>query len=414
MKPDGGTPASMTERRLREAGLDLWEALLPIVTKFGGSLPRQSRLTRNLKLDKSLASRLSRAFKAERPLEFMHSIPSPAGLRILLKAALRAGLDPDVSTRAERSVTRFQALIDDTPGGLATLTATIAASSPEARKRSERSAKQAVFRAMSYLLGFQCESAATAFIIRPAGNGKMADGIDVNHKTGIRRLRPTAPVGLFGHRLRSPGDDNLTFNLRFETLDGAPGKSAGDFFLNEFCTDPLPGLQELEDGNETFIAMHGDHPPPETSFDLTFAVMMRNALSMYRISDGRHEWHNYLLHSPAKILVSDVFIRDDLYGETVPEVSLHIPAPSGPALTSRLGHRDKLNTLDLETPVMHIGNGLERVAVKEVPSYRDLVRHVFERAGWDPGRYRVHRIKVVYPVPLVFMNWRFALPEAPG
>jgi hypothetical protein len=317
-------------------------------------------------------------------------------------------------SRAERTIARFQALIDETPGGRATLNATISASSPDARIRNERSSKQAVYRAMSYLLGIQCESMTSTFVIRPGEAPDSVDSIDISQRTAMRRLRPTAPVGLLSHRLHGTHGEEDVAQLRFETLDGRPAEDVQSFFLREFCSDPLPDMQVFKNGNQTTIALTKSGPPPEEPFDLTFAAVLRNVLERYRTGDNEHGWRNYLLHCPCKTLVRDVFIRDDLYVGTVPEITLYIPSPKGPEIVKHAGEFGTMNTLDMATPIEQLGMGLARVGVKEIPSYTRLLRHVFDRAGWDPSRYRGYRTKIIYPVPMVYMNWWFKLPEPPA
>lgn len=405
---------SATEARLQKVGLELREALVPIISKIAGSSPRPSRLAERLEIDKSLASKLCRAHRTEEPLEFMHIVPAPAGLGIFISAAARADVPTEMRTRARRSITRFQALIDETPGGRATLNAAISASSPEARLRNERSSKQAVYRAMSYLLGIQCESMASTFIIHPGEAASMVDSIDISHRIAMRRLRPTAPVGLLSHRLHGTHGEDDVAQLRFETLDGEPADDVHSFFLREFCSDPLPDMQEFRNGNQTTIALSKAGPPPEEPFDLTFAAVLRNAMEQYRTEETEHGWRNYLLHCPCKTLVRDVFIRDDLFVGTVPEITLYIPSPKGSETVKRPGEFGTMNTLDMATPIEQLGMGLGRIGIKEIPSYARLLRHVFERAGWDSARYRGYRTSITYPVPMIYMNWWFKLPEPPA
>lgn len=402
-----------TQARLKTVGLELREALVPIIRQIAGSSPRPARLSRYLKIDRTLASRLARAFRAEDPLEFMHIVPSPHGLRLFLAAAARGGIEPDVRTRAEKAVSRFQVLIDETPGGRATLNASVSAFSYEARTRNERTSKQAIYKGMAYVLGIQCDGMASAFIMRPSLTPNKVDSIDVSHRIGMRRLRPTAPVGLLSHRLHARDVELKDTELRFETLDGSPAEDVHSFFLREFCSDPLPRMDIFETSIQATIALSEDGPPPEAPFDLTFAAIIRNTMGQYYAGKSTHTWRSYLLHCPCKTLVRDVFIRDDLYVGVVPEITLHIPSPMGPETVRRPGSHGRMDTVDMAAPIDQLGTGLANVAVREMPSYARLLRHVFDRAGWDPSRYRGYRTTITYPVPLVYMNWWFELPQPP-
>lgn len=405
---------SATEARIRSVGLELRKALVPILSEIAGPSPRPSRLAERLEIDKSLASKLSRAYRTEDPLEFMHTVPAPAGLGIFLSAAARVKVPSGMCTRARRGIDRFQALIDETPGGRATLNAAISASSPDARVRNERSAKQSVYRAMSYLLGIQCGSMANAFVMRPGESTGMVDAMDISHRIAMRRLRPTAPVGLFSHWVHGQDGEEPAARPGLRTLDGELAEDVRSFFLSEYCSNPLPSMDVFKSGSKTTIALSKDGPPPEAPFDLTFATVIRDAMERYRTRECRHEWRIYLLHCPCKTLVQDIFIRDDLYVGTVPEIGLYIASPGGPVTVRHPGDYGTMNTLDMTMPIEQLGMGLANVEVKEMPTYSHLLRHAFDRVGWDPSRYRVYRIRTTYPVPLIYINWWFELPEPPG
>ncbi|MEA3409789.1 MAG: hypothetical protein U9Q95_05525, partial [Candidatus Eisenbacteria bacterium] len=246
----------------------LRDHLDPIVREIAGSRPRPSRLVSELDIDKSLASRLTRALRTDDPLEFMHLLPSPTGLAIFLTAARSAGISKDMCRAAEDSIDAFRFLLEALPGGRGTLDAAISASSGEARAHTERNAKQAVYKAMSYLVGIRCESIATTFAIQPAADGRMVDALDMHQRIGIRRLRPTAPLGVSSMRLhpQSNGKTPLPF---METLDGTPVSEAQNYFLPEFSSPDLPEFHMFTEGSVLTTALPESDPPLESPLDLT-------------------------------------------------------------------------------------------------------------------------------------------------
>jgi len=401
------------EGRLRWVAEDLQEALVPILQAAAGPAGRPSRLVKGLEIDKSLASRLTRALRTEDPLGFIHLLPAPTGLRIFLKAVKAAGVDEVACRTAEESVARFQALIEDTPGGRATLDAAISGSSAEARSRNERTAKQAAYRAMSYLFGFRCEKMITTFAIQPSEDGRMVDAVDLHQRIGMRRLRPTAPVGLFSLRVHPPTDGEIEMP-RVETLDGDLAEDVPSYFLSDYSSEPLPDLEMFKEGDQTTIALSENDPPLDSPLTLTTGVLIRNVQQRYRNPGLRDEWRGYLQHSPCKTLVRDVFIREDLYVGIVPEMTLHIPSPKGPETSRQPGLHGMLNTLDMTAPVETLGLGIGNMTIRGVPSYPKMVRESFERVGWDLSRFRGYRLRMEYPVPMVLMTWWFSLPQPPA
>ena len=67
-------------RRIAQVAGELQEVLVPLLEQLAGTPPRPMRLTREHPgpgLDKSLASRLVQAAKAESDMQFLHLLPSP-------------------------------------------------------------------------------------------------------------------------------------------------------------------------------------------------------------------------------------------------------------------------------------------------------------------------------------------------
>ncbi len=402
-----------TGARLQAVAEELREELLPIVSAAAGPAGRPSTLVRELGIDKSLASRLTRALRADDPLEFMYLLPAPTGLRIFLRAAVEGGIDGEACGEALSSVGRFQALIDETPGGRGTLDAAISASSAEARARNERSAKQAVYKAMSYLLGFRCETVVTTYAIQPSEDGRSVDALDIHQRIRLRRLRPTAPVGVFSLRLHPPTNGTEP-QPSVETLGGELAQDVEDFFLQEYSSEPLPDFQIFKDGTLTTIAISEGEPSLDSPLTLTSGLLIRNVMEPYRTPEIKDEWRGYLLHSPCETVVRDIFIHEDLYAGTVPEITMHIPSPKGAETVRHPGLHGRLNTLDLATPVDNLGLGMGSISIRGVRSYPEMVQDSFERIGWDSSKFRGYRTRMIYPVPNILMTWWFSLPEAPA
>jgi hypothetical protein len=117
-------------------------SLTPLLQALAGIPPRPMRLMRGPGLDKSLASRLVQATRADNDQEFLHRVPSPTGLRILLEKA-RGQVDARLLDRTAEAVERFEALLDTLPGGRQTLDAHLGEHSGGIRERREQIARQA-------------------------------------------------------------------------------------------------------------------------------------------------------------------------------------------------------------------------------------------------------------------------------
>ena len=96
---------------------------------------------------------------------------------------------------------------------------------------------------------------------------------------------------------------------------------------------------------------------------------------------------------PARALVFDVFVHEDLY-PGAPELRLYDTALHGVADINDPS-RD-IDRLDMIESVQALGRGGTRVS--EAPLYVDAVGHVFESMGWNEGKFRTYRTRIDYPL----------------
>jgi hypothetical protein len=396
--------------RLLPVAKRLRESLLPLVEAVTGGVMRPGRLMQRLELDKSLASRIVQALREEELLEFLHRLPAPTGLRILVTASRERRAPSKLCSATEAAIEVFQELIDTTPGGRGSIDGWISSHSASARERNEHRSKQAIYRAMSYLLGCHCETMATTLVLQPADDGVHVDCFEIHQRNGLRRLRPSAPIALFSIFLHR-GAENGTPQPWIETLDGETElEDPTRYLLDEYSSDPLPGIEVVTRGKHNIFTLNEEQVSIDAPVNLSSAYLVRHGFQLESFDEVDHESRSYLLNYPCKTLVRDVFIHEDLWPGTNPELSLRLPNPSGTDPLRLDGLLGRINTLDLHTPIEQLGRGLDRAAVKVLPRHKQLLTESFERTGWDPNRFRGYRTEVRYPVPMITMTWWFPLP----
>src|SRR5262252_10720989 len=215
--------------RIEATGRELRRAITSVLEAVAGPRPRPTRVARTIGLDKSLASRLVRSVRATSDMDLMHFVPSPGGLHIFADLARRHA-DPTSIDHLRSAADRFTELLDAVPGGRASIDAQIAESSRVALEKREHIAKQASFKAMSFLLGHFCDVLTTSLFLVPSANGHRIDGIEIQRRIGLRRMRPSTPLLLMG--IWADPDDAMTQNaISFDTLDGQPGSGDPASFL---------------------------------------------------------------------------------------------------------------------------------------------------------------------------------------
>jgi hypothetical protein len=398
----------MAFEQVREVGRSLRASLHQPLEELGGVPPRPARLIRATGLDKSLASRLIRSVRSESEDEFLHLVPSPTGLRIFAGSA-RPLVDHAAMEALDSAIDRFQQLLDGTPGGRDAIESLISESSPDVRGRREHVAKQATFKSMSFLLGHFCEALATSLFLVPSRNEQTIDGIEVQQRIGLRRLRPSTPLALLSI-LTPPGDEPPGGSTWIETLDGGLGTFAPqDFLLPQFSSDPPPDLEVLVNGPTTTFQLPGD-PTVTAPARLTTAFRIRNGWSL-QPSGRLQPVRGYVLHMPCRTVVRNVFVAEELFPGGTPRVAFRLPTPGGYQLPEHDDERRHPGTIDLSASIEQLPAGTRAFDVAGIPEARGAVLHALERAGFAGTRFRGWRCTLTYPVPLIEMFWWLALPQ---
>jgi len=408
---ESSTPQSNSLAAIAVVGGELRVSLQPVLEAVAGPRPTPTRVTRAIGLDKSLASRLIRATQTTSDLDLMHIVPSPAGLRILADLA-GVSASPESVADLLRATERFAILLESTPGGRAAIDALISESSPDVRGKREHIAKQASFKAMSFLLGHFCDVLSTSLFLVPSDTGNTVDGIEVSRRVGLRRMRPSMPLALLSFAVQ-PEDQRHGNAIWFDTLDGSPGHADGrEFLLPQFSSEPLPHLEIVHDSNVTTLVLPGD-PAIRMPSKITSAYRIRNGWPA-QSDEAIHALRGYVLHVPCRQLVRDVYIAESLYTDASPRVSFVLPGPRVATHPPREDGTRHFTEVDLSTSIEQLPSGTHAYSVPGVPDQQAAIRHALDRAGHGGTHFRGWRCSITYPVPLIEMFWWLRHPRGNG
>jgi hypothetical protein len=394
-------------KQIEAISAELRRTISPVLEAVAGVNPRPTRISRAIGLDKSLASRLVRAAHTSSDLDLMHLVPSPGGLRIFADLASRYA-DPASISNLLMATERFEELLDTMPGGRASIDAQISESSHVALLRREHIAKQASFKSMSFLLGHFCDVLSTTLFLVPSANGRRVDGIEIQRRIGLRRMRPSTPLVLMS--IWGDPDDAISENaISFDTIDGQRGSGNPEaFLLSAFCTQPLPKLDVMREGEMTALVLAGD-PSVNAPSQLTSAMRVRNAWPLQPESRVQ-SLRGYVLHTPCRQIVRDVYIAESLYPDATPQVSFVLPGPRPAMRTPREDGTRHYSEVDLARSIEH-RPGPQSYEIPGAVNHSVVVRHVLERTGHRLTRFRGWRLAMTYPVSLVEMVWTLTHPS---
>jgi hypothetical protein len=199
----------------------------------------------------------------------------------------------------------------------------ISESSDVARERRERIARQSSFKSMSYLIGYFSDVLSTTFFVVPSGNGRTVDGIEINRRFGLRRLRPGTPVPILAYAPWTEGGPTGEVTRLDSIEGGTDSPEPADLLIPEFSTRPLPPIEAVHEPSRTTFVLPGDAHAQEVE-RLAWAFRHRNGGPM-QLGSGIHPLGDYLLHMPCRRLVRDLFIDESLYPGAVPRVTFVLP-----------------------------------------------------------------------------------------
>jgi len=409
---DEPTPiGDAARRRIDGVAQALQGSLVPLLRQLAGDPPRPVRLTRSQPgpgLDKSLASRLVQAAKADTAQQFMHLVPSPTGLRMLLERAQFLA-EGGLIQRTERAAEQFQQLLDSLPGGRQALDAHLGEHQSSIREKREHIARQASFKAVSFLFGHYCETLATSLFVFPSAVPGRVDLLEVHRRIGLRRLTTGTPLPLLSVcSSRYEGEIAQMSALMADVSGNVQARDPADYIVAAASSEPLPPLQVEEEGElSTFLLAPGaaDAAP----LKITTAFRFMRAESVAQVAD----WNTlriYMLHTPCRTLVRDVWLADGLWPDAFPQVGCYLPSPSGAPAVELDPAQPHYRRVNLTTRIEQRPAGAEGFELAGVPDQRATLEAVLARAGLAPSQFRGWRCEMTYPLPLIEMAiaFRFA------
>jgi hypothetical protein len=393
-QPVDGEPA-VDPARTAAVAAALRASLTPLLHQLAGVPPRPFRLTQGLGLDKSIASRLVQAVRCESDLEFLHQLPSPAGLRKLLEPA-RGQLAPALLEAAAQAVRRFEDLLDALPGGRQALDAQMGEAFSSIRERREQMARQASFKAQSFLFGHFCETLTSTLVVLPSATPDRVDVWEVHRRRGLQRLVPSMPLPLLSV-MAGVADEHAPCLLPVRRAE--PSTEVIDYLVAEACSQPVPDLEVVHDGPlTTFVLPAGSAVAMPTRLTTAWRVLRAEAAHPDRA------WmvlRNYMLHTPCRTLVRELFVADGLWPDAQPHLGFFLPGPSGTPFVSVEPGQPHLRRLNLTARIEQLPPGEAGFEVEGLADHPAALRAALAPTGLDLAGLRGWRCSMAYPLPLI-------------
>lgn len=382
------------ENRLSSATVRVRGAMDEVIRLIPIRVRKPAEFQRALKLDRSLTSRLLRALEMDDPLAALYRMPGPQGLRLVLKAARKAGVDsPESIERAEEALTALEHLVTTEVGDWKALHAALCGWIPDARAQFELANRQSAFRAMSNIKGVTADAMISVTLIHPgSANSDWLDRAGITGLCRLKRLRPGTPMGFLHGSSISPPPGTQRLSLDADPIDpehGAP-------LLKSFSTSPTPAFDVRVDGDIVHYLLKGDGVGLGSLVDLHFADVMRgrypvdNSISPLPATPGA------VVDVPVKTLIVDVLVHKDVWPGVDPELHIYDTAIRG--IANPVDATRDMDRIDVVETIQSLGMQSSRFRATEVACYGDMVRFVCRKLGWDSEKFRGFRCRVEYPL----------------
>jgi hypothetical protein len=381
-------PESELVVRVLHAAERLRDALRSALDEACPPPRRPTDLVRRLGLDKTLASRLHRAANGDEPIEGVLDGAGVPGLRLVLGRLRDRAAGPAVVALGE-TVEEFARACDAFPDGRLGLEVAMADYMPELRAQSERKARRSVFQAHSALMGFHQETAYRAVVRVPTpGDDDAVDVIFVESALGLRLLRPGVSVVIAG-AAAAVGPDGLDAM----TLDRRRATDLDKLLIRERCSlRPEEYQRTVRNGSATFM-LPPHSPALGPPVDLAVGQVFSGAMRRRGTAERPYDVSFAVFRKPVRVLVWDELFDPSLPGSTVVTASF----ASGPGPLPTRPEDDTVYRVRQPEQFEDLGVGLSRIASRDVPDCAGLLETALRRAGVEPSRLAVRRLRIEYP-----------------
>lgn len=385
--------------RITRLGEDLRTSLQALLAAFPAGAGGPQALAEAAGTNKVFTSRLQKALRQGSAAGVVYHLPGPEPLRRFVAALEALDVPTPAVAAAAHAVEAFARAIREEAGSRSEWNAMVSAWLPDSHDEFETRRRQAAFKAISELKGVSADLNLGTVLLHPSEDGAHVDVLWVMGLLGLRRLRPGAAVKLATRRQSAGAHERH------------PEELGGLLRLDAFCQAP-PAPLEARHVGETVHYLLGD-----SGFGVRSAVDLlvaeRNLAEMPRYQPRGSGRSNYVFAeagTPARALIFDIFVHQDLYPGVRPELGVYDTALEGVADPNDPARDlDRLRTSDR---IQMLGRDDDGLGIPEMPGYRDMLRKVFAQAGWPRADFDAWRVRCEYPLHGSQVCVSFRGPEA--
>jgi hypothetical protein len=334
---------------------------------------------RVLGVDKTLTSRLMASLRATDPLAALHSLPGTTPLRQLLRATKTRGADQKALHAAESELAAFDQVLQRTFGTRTHLEAVIADSLPEARRRHQDSARQAVYRGMALVKGVSIELASLTWVFHPSRDRPdRVDLLVLASFSGIRRLRPTASV-------------------RFISSYASGQPERGARLVREFCRPSDLSITATRQSSYTTYEISTGPIRRDVTSDIALCEYLPAAHPVRSPASGTRTFTcgDAVAHAYKRLTLTMLVHRGAWVGC---DFALRAYDTATRGLVALPDPVRELDRLEIDESVLCTDDAREALQRSPVRGHADMVTAVVSPHAWEVSEFRAFHCEVLYPL----------------
>jgi hypothetical protein len=361
---------------------------------FGAGLDgaRPAEIGRQLRLDKTLAWKISRFSRETNPLGAARHIPGVAGVKILLEAAETFGAPADRIEAVRRADAEFRRFVEERAGDPRTFEAMLTGSRRDTQSELEQ--RRLYYQSGAAVWGVRASAQFLMLALCPSErDSAMLDVVQTSGFIRLERLRPSTPWIV--RRLSTTTDRGGPIPFVREPLDPSGVTAPGALpMLREFCEGPLAGIRQFQGADGiTYDEILPGPLGPSGAVTLVTGEVYRAAVPSARSEDNRVGTYKLAVRTPARFVLFDVLVHEELahFGPMMVSVAgLLEGRPPESVAEPRRAHASE--------PAPAKGLGLPPVLkTSRLPAYEAIACSALERAGRRVESFRGYRAAMEYP-----------------
>lgn len=371
-------------------------ALADLIDEVGLGGSRAVDLARSLKLDKTLAWKLSRFTEQSDPTAAFKHLPGQSGVEIVVRAAGDLGVPEQRLEAVRKADSDLRGFVRKHAGDRRTFEAMLAGARPDPQTEAEE--RKAFYKAGSAIWGVRAKAQLLTLALRPsAKDPSRIDVVQVSGFVDLERLRPDVPWVI--RRLRVHEDDGSSSgDFEREPLDpeGAAQTQGVDRPLSlmpAFCTRPLPKIrQRIGASGWLYDELAPGDVGRKGATTVIAGERYHGALPRYRSDDNTEGRYILTIRTPIERVQFDLLLHPDLTNFRWPTVLV-----TGNLEERISSERVPGRELFPERPAESVTPGTSTAFGGKL-DYPRLIADAFTRAGWgDASHYRCYRATIEYP-----------------